>query len=267
MTSSAMDSLATRVAGILERASGTWSVCARISGETLYAHRDDSVQRSASTIKLAILLAALRAVSTGRLSLEQEIALPENRAGGSGVLAFLNSTRALTLRELLSLMIAVSDNAATNAAIDLLGFPDVDAAAAAAGAEHTVLARHMMDFEAVLAGRDNLTTARDLARVTEALLVPGELLSEEFTAVAAELLGLQQFEERIPALLPDRFPVLHKTGELDGICLDAGAVVLPDGRLLFLAVLGRDLSPADAHTPGDTIARITREIVDSCASS
>lgn len=244
--------------------SGAWHVCARLDGRTVYARDERTPVRSASTSKLVVLLAALGAVDAGRMSLDQEVGLPEARAGGSGVLPVLPSVQSLPLRELLALMIGVSDNTATNAVIDLVGFPAIDEAAAAVGAEGTITARRMMDAEAVRAGRDNLASASGLVAVTEALLVPGAVLPAGLAATARELLGAQQFNERMPALLPGAFAVLHKTGELEGICHDAGAVVLPDGRLLLIAILGTGIAPSDPHTPGDTIARVSREIVAAC---
>ncbi|WP_053384288.1 serine hydrolase [Leucobacter celer] len=254
-----------RIEAILSEAGGTWHVSARLGGQTVYSLNEEEAVRSASTIKLTVLLAALRAVMSGRLLLDQQVQLPDECVGGSGVLRLLPSVRTLPLRELLVLMIAVSDNTATNAVIDLVGFDEINEISGAAGAEGMILARHMMDTAAVLAGRDNLVTARGLTAIVEALIMPDRILPGELATVAREMLGAQQFNERIPGLLPGSLTVLHKTGELDGICHDAGAVVLPDGRFLLISVLGVGVGAANRHTPGDTIARITREIVSAVA--
>lgn len=253
--------LQSRVDAILDGAGGGWHVCARLDGTTVYARDESTPVRSASTSKLVVLLAVLRAVDAGRLSLDLEVELPASRAGGAGVLSRMPTIRALPLRALLTLMIGVSDNTATNAVIDLIGFAAIGEAAAAAGAEGTTTARRMMDAAAIRAGRDNVASASGLVAVMEALLIPGLLITDELVTTARELLGAQQFNERMPALLPGSFEVLHKTGELDGICHDAGAVRLPDGRLLLMAILGTGIAPSDSHTPGDTIARVSREVV------
>lgn len=253
--------LQARIEAIAGAAGGTWHVYARVWGETLYEREADRAVRSASTSKLVVLLSVLQAVDAGSLSLDQPLAVPPVRVGGAGVLSMLPSVTSLSLREMLALMMGVSDNNATNAVIGLVGLPAINATAAAAGAHNTVMGRLMMDVEAMNAGRDNVATACGLVAVTEHLLTPGLALSSGGVDSAREILGLQQFNERIPALLPLGTVVLHKTGELDGFCHNAGAVTLTNGRLLHLAILGADIAPSNAHTAGDTIARISRELV------
>ena len=62
-------------------------------------------------------------VEQGRLNLDERVALPpaEERVGGGGALNLLPSVAALPLLELLRLMVALSDNDATNAVIEHAG--------------------------------------------------------------------------------------------------------------------------------------------------
>lgn len=249
---------------IIHRADGDWHVAARLSGRTIYTRGADSRVPAASTIKVAILLSALQSVSAGRIHLEQPVRLPAERVGGSGVLRLLPATHLVSVRDLLMLMVVVSDNTATNAVIDLVGVDEINATVSAVGADGTVLGRLMMDTEAVAAGRDNLTSAGDQVLLVESLVAPGRMLPEPLTRVARVILAEQQFGAGIPALLPTSKTVLHKTGELDGICHDVGAVELPDGGELVLAILGTGVASTDRHSASDTIARITRTIVSGC---
>lgn len=251
---------------IIDEADGSWHVAVRRSGRTLYAHDAESRVPAASTIKVAILLSALRSVAAGQARLDQPVRLPADRVGGSGVLRLVPGIDTVSLRDLLMLMIVVSDNTATNAAIELIGLEEVNATLAMAGADRTVLARLMMDTESVAAGRDNLTSAADQVLLVESLIEYGRLLPDSLTTLARTILREQQFGAGLPALLPAAQPVLHKTGELDGICHDVGAVELADGSELVLAVLGTGLAASDRHSANDTIARIMRTIVSDWRS-
>lgn len=97
------------------------------TGETL-TRDPDAVFHSASTIKLAILIALYRRVAAGDLTLEQSVTIrAENRTGGSGVLAALGPDVHLSLYDLAVLMTIVSDNTATNECIDAVGIDYVNA--------------------------------------------------------------------------------------------------------------------------------------------
>jgi len=108
--------------------SGTLAVAARgLAGQPArrpaIAYRAGETFPAASVIKLPILVEAYRQVDEGRLDLSERIPLrAEDRVGGSGVLKELEPGAALTLRDLLTLMIVVSDNTATNMVIDRVGW-------------------------------------------------------------------------------------------------------------------------------------------------
>ena len=102
---------------------------------------------SASTIKLVILAEAMRRVREGELSLEQTITVTEEmRTGGDGILKELLPGHTFTLREILTLMIIVSDNEATNILIRMLGMDSVNRMASELGLKEACLGRLMMDI-------------------------------------------------------------------------------------------------------------------------
>lgn len=211
----------------------------------------DEVVTAASTIKVPVLAAALGEVEAGRLDLAQPCAVPARRTGGSGVLQALPSVRTLTLADLLTLMIIVSDNTAANAVIDLIGMERVNQFCAGAGLRETVLRRTMMDAGAARLGLENTTTARDQATLLDAIAWRG-LLPAPLRAFALDALERQQFNGGLPALLPDEAVVAHKTGELPGIRHDVGVVTGANGRQAVVAVLlsGIDDEPPDPRPGG-----------------
>ncbi|MFB9835850.1 serine hydrolase [Actinoallomurus acaciae] len=178
---------------------------------------------AASLIKLPILATAL---DSGPPFDERLPVRPA--AGGSGVLAHLADVADMSVRDLLTLMIVVSDNTATNVLIDRIGREAVNAWCARHGLTATVLARHMMDLEARARGLNNLTSAADVASVL------ARLADSPF---AVQALEAQQFNDRLPRHLPPEFRLAHKTGELSGVRHDAGIVYPPAGPPVVVAAL------------------------------
>src|SRR5579859_8020923 len=116
----------------------------------LYAHNlrtgqtaslsPDLPLKTASTIKLGILLDAAQQIRAGKATLDEKLVLNhDNQVEGSGVLAQLDTPLALTLKDTLTLMVILSDNTATNMAIDRLGLQHIDATLRAAGLKQTWL--------------------------------------------------------------------------------------------------------------------------------
>ena len=118
----------------------------------------------------------------------------------------------LTLGDLAFLMLAVSDNAATNAILDRLGFDAVNKEIARLGLGSTVVRRKM-----IATGEENLTCARDLA------LGLAQVASEEPRIVHA--LARAQ-DSLLPSLIPD-VPVAVKTGDLPGAYHEVAYVGAP----------------------------------------
>jgi beta-lactamase class A len=109
------------------------------TGATASLDPDEAVQ-TASVIKMGILLDAAEQIRAGQASLEEKLVLTKaNQVQGSGVLGQLTAPLTLTLRDVLHLMVVLSDNTATNMAIDRLGLAHINATLRAAGLKQTVL--------------------------------------------------------------------------------------------------------------------------------
>ncbi|GAA1874361.1 serine hydrolase [Lapillicoccus jejuensis] len=213
----------------------------------------DRVVPSASTIKVPVLVAVLRAVQDGRLALDEPVPLPPpgERVGGSGPLELLPSLTALPVHELLLLMICLSDNDATNVLLDRLdevvGPGAVAAALALVPTRATHLRRRLMDAQAAARGLQNETTAADLVDLLVALR-ERRLLDHERTGVALDVLGRQQFREGLPAYLPESVPVASKTGEIFGVRADVALVEPQPGRWAVVAVVATGLGRGGSGT-------------------
>ncbi|AYY13633.1 serine hydrolase [Actinobacteria bacterium YIM 96077] len=247
-------------------APGRWGFAIREQGRAVASINGATAMPAASTIKVALLIMALQEVAAGRCELDRSLPVPERRVGGTGVLRLMPSVGALRLDETLELMIGVSDNTASNMVLDMLGLDDVTGRINALGARNTRLERHMMDFEASRSGRDNTTTADDQALLLDLLTGP-DLLPDHLRQLALDILGRQQFNDRIPAGLGPDVGCRHKTGELAGVRHDVGILDF-DGRSVAFAALGSELRDPVSQSTGtgpaaDVIARAARAVVDA----
>ncbi len=244
MTIDARAAVAARLHEVVVGAPGHLSVAVTGSDGYSWGHDAERVVPSASTIKLPILVAALAAVESGDLALGTMVPVPDTRVGGSGPLSLLPSVTSLPLGELLALMVALSDNDATNAVVDLVGLPAVAALIASVPTRHTRLRRRMMDFEAAGRGLENETCAVDLVATMSALR-QGRLVGPVGTRSALEILRGQQFREGLPAYLPADVEVASKTGELPGLRADV-ALLERGGRWVAVSVIATGLLDRDA---------------------
>ncbi len=199
-----------------------------------FALRGDTVFTQASAIKLPVLVELFRQVEQGRHGLDDLITLEENDVvPGSGVLQRLTpgSVR-MTLRDVATLMVTVSDNTATNMIIDRVGMENVNQTMVRLGLPQTKLQRKMMDSEAWLADRENLSTPNEQARLLE-LIHRGDVLNDASRKELLHILSIPK-SSRIRPLLPSGTRVAHKTGTVSGVVVDVGIVYL-EGRPFIIA--------------------------------
>lgn len=180
-----------------------------INGEEIFS--------SASLIKVPILFTAYHLVEKNLLNLQEKVCLKhEDKVGGSGVLQLLSEIN-LTIKDLLTLMISVSDNTATNIIIKKIGFESVNKVGRELGCNSTFLNRMMMDLKAIENGIDNTTSASDmilfLKEITE-----GTYLSDTSKNEIYQILSTQQLNDKLSfSIYEEELVIAHKTGELPGI--------------------------------------------------
>ncbi len=127
----------------------------------------DEVRPAASLVKVPLAIAALRLAERGELDLHERVVVARLAADDEADFDNLGQAPAgvrSTWAKILDRMITESDNAATNALIDRLGMDALAPIASELGLVHTTLTRRMLDAAARAAGRENLTTAAELAQ-------------------------------------------------------------------------------------------------------
>ena len=245
------------------------------SGDTLFVNAD-TIVHAASTMKVPVMLRLYRESDGGSLALDRQLPLVNDFASivdGSrysldpkvdgDTALYAQVGQQITLRELVRHMIVRSSNLATNTLVALANPDSVNAMDRAFGANRILVLRGVEDQKAFDAGRNNVTTARDLATLLTALET-GRAASAPSTAEMRSILLAQEFNEKIPAGLPAGTRVAHKTGDITGTRHDA-AIVYPAGRAPYvLVVLTRGFK--QESTADSLIAEISRRVYQRALS-
>jgi beta-lactamase class A len=227
----------------------------------------DVVFTQASAIKLPVLVELMRQVEAGEQNLDEVVTLAASDiVPGSGVLQQLTPGKvSLSLRDVATLMVTVSDNTATNMIIDRVGMAKVGAEMARLGLASTKLQRKMQDRTAWEENRENLSTPNEQGRLLE-LLYKGEILSEKSREEIDRILTIPK-PGQLRKLLPEGTKVAHKTGTLSGVVVDVGIVYLKD-RPFIVSAMGNWLANADeAERAISEIALVAYRYFDRIAHS
>jgi len=187
-------------------------------GAVRYSKDIDEVFRSASVIKLPIFLYGFHHAK----DLEELVeVLPEDIVDGSGVLQTLvTQPRWLSVRDLLSLMMVVSDNTATNLLIKRYGIKQLNRYLQHIGMTKSILGREMRDQIAISEGRDNFVCGRDMVACLRIMA------SSDAFHDMLHILEKQQFKDKVPAgAINKQIVFFNKPGELDDIEHDVGFFV------------------------------------------
>ena len=229
------------------------------TAKTVGIDADKPVQ-TASVIKLTILFEAMEQVRAGKAKWDERLTLAKgDGVSGSGVLTFLDAPVTLTLKDALTLMVIMSDNTATNMAIDRFGVDAVNARIGWLGLKDTHLYKKVMKPATGPMPADQSkfglgkTTPREMAVVMERigrceLAGPGEMALSGDTAicdVALKMLKNQFYRNTIPRYLEKLDSsetgsgIASKTGSLNAVRADV-AIVAGKGGPMVLSIFTYD---------------------------
>lgn len=224
------------------------------SGETITYHADE-VFPTASSIKVALLAELYRQNEQGKLKLSDTYVV--NKADDVPDSTIFNGLTPgdtkLTLRDLAQMVVAVSDNSATNVLIDRVGMDNVNAMLRSLSLTHTKLQRKMMDVNAAKDGRENLASPREFTMLLEAIY-RGKLFGQQTTSDFINLLATHK-ESPMQRALPDYVKVANKPGELDAVRNDI-AIIYATNRPFVISVMTSYLK--NEREGEDAIGEITQ---------
>lgn len=226
---------------------GAVSIYAKnLDSGAVYTLRGDEPVRTASTIKLALMVEAFGAVAEGRAKWTETVVLRDSdKVSGSGVVRELSDGVWLPLRDLVNLMIVVSDNTATNLLVDRFTADAVNARMAKMGFEQTRLMRKVRGDGTALKAAEGFSAAgievanqkyglgrtspHEMVRLLE-MMAKGEVVNAGASAEMIEILKRQQFTEGI-GRRTGKVVVASKSGSLDALRSDVGIVYSAGGRI------------------------------------
>lgn len=210
--------------------------------QKLASKNEEELFPAASIIKLPIYLYYHEQAIQGKINLMHKIKISKTgRANGSGVLHILTSIEEWSIEELLQLMIAVSDNEATNQLIHYVGLENIQAwIKIKKWGKRVALRRYLMDYES---GLVNEISPRGAVEVLKEIIELGNTYPTVKDQIEKPFL-LQQFRTGLPGYLDERaipsLEMLNKTGEDNSIRHDVALFRYKD-QAVFIAVLNKDV--------------------------
>jgi beta-lactamase class A len=227
-------------------------------------------------IKIMILFDLVRRCASGEASWSERLTLrASDRTLGSGLLVDFEEGAALTLRDLAVMMMAISDNTATNVLIDRLGIDVINAACREARMTETEL-RNKIDFDIIRESNDNLavTTPADFCTFL-GTLYRGEVLPAAQVEQVLSVMRIQKYMgARLRKLLPynpyaaefgeeQDLWVASKTGTLKGVACEGG--LIGNSRATWAIVVMTKESTADGSVADQFIAEVSRAVFETWA--
>ena len=254
------------------------------TGQSASLMPDQPVQ-TASVIKMGILLDAAEQIRAGKAGLDERIVLAKaNQVQGSGVLGELTPPIDLTFGDVLRLMVVLSDNTATNMAIDRLGLAHINETLRKAGLAQTVLYKkvYVPATEPMPADQPKFglgkTTAREMASIMERIVtchlsLDGAAPLEADGKICGAILGMlrnQQDRDSLPRYLEtldtseEGSAIGNKTGALNQVRNDVAIVSTKAGPVVIAAFTWDN---ADQRWTGDneaeqTLGKLAKAVID-----
>ncbi|HVX63940.1 MAG TPA: serine hydrolase [Pirellulales bacterium] len=232
--------LAQRLTPLIEAHRGRVAVAVKQleSGEG-FAHRENEPMPTASLIKFPVLIELYRQAEAGEADLNKTLTLQESdKAPGSGILtSHFSAGASFSLRDAARLMIAFSDNTATNLVLDEIGLPATSETMVRLGYANTQLHNKVFGSRKTSIAPERSakfglgsTTAAEMLKLFEALHRK-QLVSEAACDQMLKHLQACQDRDRFSRLLPPGTAVAFKTGSVNAARTAAGIIESPSGPI------------------------------------
>jgi beta-lactamase class A len=242
--------LQTAVERITRSVNATWGIYVKSleTGEEMALDADRQME-TMSTIKIPLMVEALEQVKAGRFKLQDKYTLrQEDIRPGTGVIQRLDPGAVFTVKDLLTLMIVVSDNTATEVIFRMVGGTDaVNRRMEALGLKQTRATSTPAAWFAALRAAPSseafyregklpfgLSTPREMGRLLE-MMERGTLVDKPSSDLMLQIMRGQVYRTRIPRYLPS-YRIPHKTGDFLPYVGDDVGVLEARGRTIVLSV-------------------------------
>ena len=225
-----------------------------------YGIRADEEYLAASVIKFPLLLHVLKQAAEGKIDLYHKLPVKEDeKCPSCGALYLILGEYEVEIRSLCRLMIAISDNTATNMLLRYCTIDGVNEGFAEMGLNKTKVRRLLFDSEAAARGLENTICPQEMAMLLEQLH-RGTFVNEEVSRYALDILLLQQINHKMKGKLAGKAKVAHKTGEDYMLSNDVGIVYAPQPFVLCFTGHDTEVYPFE-----DLMRRATDALYDAVA--
>jgi beta-lactamase class A len=259
-----------------------WLAARNLNNGNTFELKGHERVRTASTIKLPILVALHGEVKEGRLNWGDRLALTGKvRTPGAGVLQEMEDGHALTVREASRLMMVVSDNIATNLLLEKMGIDRVNGwmdrlnlpktrslASIGGGFVSKARAAEWNKREDGSTYGIGVTTPLEMVDLLTRLN-QGQVISPEDSKEILAVMGRQQYKDGLGRTLRG-VRVASKPGALDRLRSEVGILTVGKEKFALAVTLDDMPSPADwtPDNPGlKMLATLSEVLVDGLKSS
>src|SRR3954469_2776840 len=239
------------------------------TGES-FSHKADEAMPTASLIKLPVMVEAYREAAEGKIDLRSTVTLKEeDKTPGSGILSTQFSPGAtFTLRDAIRLMIAYSDNSATNLVVAKIGLPATTELMDKLGLPNTRLHAFVFRPNSSIAPERSKkfglgsTTANEMIRLVEMIQGKKIVTPEACDAMLDHLRHCE--DKRLSKLLPAGVKVAHKTGSVAVVRTDAGLIEAKSGPIAICVLTNnnKDQRWTEENAGEVLTSKIAREVYD-----
>ncbi len=240
--------LEARILRVTRLLNATWGIYIKCleTGEEVAINADQPMD-TMSVIKIPLMAAAFRQIEAGKFALADRVPLTDAaKRPGTGIIRSLDPGVQLTVKDLLTLMIIVSDNTATDLIYDKVGGPEAVNRLMAEWGLKSIRATGTADawFKALRAAPSveafhreaktpfGLSSPRDMGRLLERIQ-KGEAIDKQASDLMLQMLRGQVYSSRLPRYVSG-YRIAHKTGDfLPYIGNDVGILESPTRHIIM----------------------------------
>lgn len=265
--------LASRIRPLIQAHRGQVAVAVKHldSGEH-FEHQADEPMPTASLIKFPVLLELYLQVLEGKVKLSDLVTLRDkDRVPGAGILTYHFSEGAtFPLRDAARLMIAYSDNTATNLVLDRIGIDSTNKRMDSWGLKETRINAKVYLGKTTSVNPERSkkfglgsTTANETIKLLE-MVHRGKVATPAMCKEMIEHLKNCQDKDTFRRLLPAGTVVAHKTGSVTGVRTDAGIIYCKGGpvAVCVLTAENEDRRWVPDNAGNLLCARVARAVYD-----
>jgi beta-lactamase class A len=233
----------------------TWGVYVKSleTGDEVAINADRQME-TMSTIKIPLMIEVLEQVKAGKFKLTDKYTFARaDSQPGTGTIQRLDPGAVMTVKDLVTMMIIVSDNTATEVLYRMVGGPDaVNSRMSAMGLKTTramnVPSKWFPQLRAAASPeqfyRDGkypfgFTTAREMGRLLE-MMERGTLVDKPSSDLMLQIMRGQLYRTRIPRYVTGYRSIPHKTGDFLPHVADDVGMLEADGRTIILSIYTND---------------------------